>query len=117
MTTPEYRAELRRLSDAATPEPWNSMQGSTCKHVRSADGSFETGCIIFARSRTPEYPLDAEFIAAAREAVPLLLDEVEWIQRMWKTDEKRLNDEVARNGRLEDENKRLERGLASRILE
>lgn len=31
-----------------TPGPWHVSRGTRCYHVASADGTFETACIMFA---------------------------------------------------------------------
>lgn len=77
--TPLDLAELRRLEKAATSGPWTA---SNC----AIDGPFTpkgrvgSGFIANAMKRRPEDPLaqhDAVFIAAARNALPALLDLVD----------------------------------------
>lgn len=78
--TPEGRDRLRELAENATPGPWEARRGSQWdfdgsqvaqSSVRRADRAAITwddhGGEVFV-------PADAEFIAAAREAVPALLD-------------------------------------------
>ena len=70
---PARVAALRALAEAATPGPWELRALSTCYHVLdtpSGDGTFQTGCISFDGSGKA----NAAFIAAARQAVPELLD-------------------------------------------
>lgn len=77
--TPERAAEWRALADAATPGPWHAHFGTHgdpevvldpawSKFTRVADVSTASG--DYGRA-------DARFIAAARDAVPALLDLVE----------------------------------------
>lgn len=63
------RAKLRALADAATPGPWN----------RDADGVSVYIDVRFAICDASG--ADANFIAAARTAVPALLDEIERVER------------------------------------
>ena len=69
------RDRLRRLADAATPGPWentrNGVQQSLAAATKVGDYKYEGVGIV-----PEEYVRqdDAEFIAAAREAVPALLD-------------------------------------------
>jgi hypothetical protein len=65
--TPEQLATWRQLADAATPEPWKSGVGNIYK----SNGGVLVGGI------SEQAHADAAFGAAAREAVPALLDEVE----------------------------------------
>lgn len=78
MTTPEKRAELRRLADAATPGPWEAESYDTdgWRGVIWGDTGAEGAPRLGA-----DMPLaDAKFCAAARTAVPALLDEVERLE-------------------------------------
>ena len=61
---------LRRLADAATPGPWNPHPAG--KYVWTE----ELGGIIQNWSDDANAVADMEFIAAAREAVPALLDRI-----------------------------------------
>lgn len=62
---------LRALVDAATEGPWWSQEHND-KHGEDAD-VMANGCCITSEMNTE----NARFIAAARTAVPALLDEVE----------------------------------------
>jgi hypothetical protein len=67
----------RELASAATPGPWYDELAA---EPPSPGIETETGsCVAFAQIREGEEfdHADARFIAAAREAVPQLLDEVE----------------------------------------
>lgn len=73
--TPERIAELRRLAEAATKGPWEAKEPAFMPGVKAR---------VFGPGYAPKHdgkeclPLaDAAFIAAARSAVPELLDEVE----------------------------------------
>lgn len=63
--TPEERAALRELHAKATPGPWTARGREVC---------WERGTIA------PSFA-DAAFIAAAREAVPALLDELDRVEK------------------------------------
>jgi len=75
--TPEQLAAWRQLADATTPGPWEAMEfAQGYGFVTPTDNGklrviFHTDEIAVA---------DAAFIAAAREAVPALLAEVERLQ-------------------------------------
>lgn len=69
--TPSRRQELRALCDAATPGPWWPRDATRRGTVESHCGHVCTAG--FLETCEP----DAAFIAAARTAVPELLDEVE----------------------------------------
>lgn len=93
MTAQPTRDQLRALADAATPGPWEyewdedegeiTVRAGTARADEdgSAPGSYVTTDMILEREDAwPEdsgeqYAADAEFIAAARTAVPALLDE------------------------------------------
>lgn len=70
--------EWRELTNAATPGAWVADESKAGPRrfnnarVRRHDGVF----ILEGRLGRPQF-VDAQFIAAAREAVPALLDEVE----------------------------------------
>lgn len=78
MTTPH--AELKRLAEAATPGPW-SAEWSDLEY----DALGQEGWVVDAQVGSvcvPDGPLgqrehDARFIAAARQAVPALIEENE----------------------------------------
>ena len=71
--TPEYRAELQRLCDEATAEPWDSgarwvsSAGVPLAEVRPLSGKGEA---------------NAHLIAAARAALPLLLARVTELEEL-----------------------------------
>lgn len=66
MTDGQIGVRLRRLADAATPEPWHSD-----------DDGLVWGPTLGDPVSSSTEITDAEFIAAARTAVPALLDEVQ----------------------------------------
>ena len=74
MTTAD-RNRLRKLADAATPGPWentrNGVQQSLAAATKVGDYKYEGVGIVPEEYVRQE---DAEFIAAARTAVPALLD-------------------------------------------
>jgi len=76
MTDDEIK-RLRRLCEVATPGPWAQDTGTLCNKVADAYGRL----LLRVHEDHERYPHDAAFIAAAREALPKLLDEVE----AWKT--------------------------------
>jgi hypothetical protein len=72
VTSPEYRASLRALSDAATPGPWWSTE--VPEEERSIVWHHAPDRRVDSLGETDSW-VDASFIVAAREAVPTLLDE------------------------------------------
>jgi DNA repair ATPase RecN len=73
--TPERIVELRKLCEAATPGPWkvfHLIKGAyeVCRRDDYARGGI---CV-------PHRQDNAEFIAAAREALPAALDEIEQLR-------------------------------------
>ena len=84
MITDEQLKEWRALADAATPEPWLIDEAESC--IGDVFSLIEIGGIPFndtistVGSEGERYVFnlpDAKLIAAAREAVPALIDEVE----------------------------------------
>lgn len=87
--TPAELAELRRIEQAATPGPWGvEYDGPDGACVRTEQPETDmphlskekhVACYCFnGQLENPE--ADATFIAAARNALPALLDEVERLQ-------------------------------------
>jgi hypothetical protein len=86
---PKQFEEWKRLAEEATPGPWehdgdalswDEEQGYASEHVVTSVGEWrqqspDTGAAMAQQAR------DAHFIAAAREAVPALIAEVERLQR------------------------------------
>jgi hypothetical protein len=70
--TDDQLTAWERVCERATPGPWSVLTGSSCKHVCSDNGQFQTGCIGFDGNGDST----ATFIALAREAVPQLIAEV-----------------------------------------
>lgn len=74
--TPEYLAELKELCEKATLGPWS--YGLEMIALQPSDGDFK---VIAKRPAHPtndkNWNNDSEFIAAAREALPRLIEEVE----------------------------------------
>lgn len=74
-------AELRRLSDRAAPAPWRAMvegrdhtSGDSFIMIGREDDRDED--MYVSRDSGPASATDLEFIAAARNYLPRLLDEV-----------------------------------------
>jgi hypothetical protein len=65
---------LERLAAEASPGPWRHWHGSTIDQIQSVHGSVVIGCGV--RDCTRPRGVDTAFIAAAREAVPLLVARV-----------------------------------------
>ena len=83
--TPERIAELRALADAATRGPWTVAD---LRHQRGGQiRIFPHGDIHIANvlARHEDAVANAEFIAAARSALPALLDEVERLREIRDT--------------------------------
>lgn len=78
--TPDQLAEWEALCEGATPGPWNADNVCDDGSVHSPTG------VVFRPTRSASDPNDArsvedaEFAAAARTAVPVLLAEVERLQ-------------------------------------
>jgi len=75
------RNALRTLANAATPGPWNSSPSYMCNE------NYVAGCSPWviavsddAAEDTKQAVADAQFIAAAREAIPKLLDYIDKLQ-------------------------------------
>lgn len=84
--TREERERLRRLAEAATPGPWvvrNWHDWSSVIH-EGASWRAVAGRIgeDLAEPKDGQRSLDAAFIAAARSAVPALLDEVDRLREL-----------------------------------
>lgn len=88
--TDEDLRRLRFISDAATPDPWLLSETSGCVETTQIGGD---GIIYGGRLWSPDFDeddspetrvdylrRDGSFIAAARSAVPALLDEVEQLR-------------------------------------
>jgi hypothetical protein len=80
--TVEELAELRRLCDAASRTPWRAMiegrdhtSGDSFIMVGPENARDED--MYVTRDRAPAPAADLDFIAAARNLLPRLLDEVE----------------------------------------
>lgn len=84
MTNAELQ-HLRSLCERATPGPWRAIHGRGSGTVQAKD------CAIYINVRRSEdeyldetvarWQRDAAFIAAARSAVPALIEECERLQR------------------------------------
>lgn len=65
--------EWKKLADSATPGPWEVYNGGWHLGIEAADGSIASVEHCDAFDGKPS----AAFIAASREAVPALIEEVE----------------------------------------
>jgi hypothetical protein len=83
MITDEQLAQWRALVDAATPGPWSEREDSEAPAWRVIWSDDYSGLDV-ARvvPWMTHVEFNAAFIAAAREAVPALLDEVERLRRV-----------------------------------
>ncbi len=86
--TPEYLAYLREVADGAIPGPWDYMTNRVGDsplivtiYTDDPDDPTLIKPLICFESSTENLP-DAQFIAAARTAVPELLDEIERLRRL-----------------------------------
>lgn len=82
MLTAEQRAELKALADAATPGPWDSsvgliraIFGDYAAPIAELRAPYRHGVSIVKGER--EQQANAKFIAAAREAIPAMLADLE----------------------------------------
>lgn len=78
MITPEYLAELRKLTDAATPGPWDAeyRSGDIAVPAQVSEDEWEA-----FRLATFTCDGDAKFAAATRTAIPALLDHIEKLDK------------------------------------
>lgn len=79
--TPERRAELKRLCEQATPGPWE-VTDESCARCRK-ENTHEYAIYAIPQGNHDQFirKEDADFIAAARTALPSLLEEVERLER------------------------------------
>ncbi len=84
--TPEERAELRKLADAATPGPWRACcdhqpDSHPCRLVTTDDDGVLSDLVATTHVEDELGRKDDQrFIAGARAAVPALLDEVDRLE-------------------------------------
>lgn len=96
-TTPDGRAELRKLAETATPGPWHwddhrvptlYGRGGTPgvyvweAEVLEASHNGECGCRAACTLELEVTPPNAELIVAARNALPTLLDALDRVQAL-----------------------------------
>jgi uncharacterized small protein (DUF1192 family) len=104
--TDERLAELTRLVSAAAPGPWGYGRALCCDGMGWVEGPTRTVC-SFDKESTHVHAVnavDAEFIAAARQAVPELVAEV-----------RRLRADLAREKTLRDAAERTVYAAAERV--
>ncbi|RXT91363.1 hypothetical protein B1F69_14185 [Pseudomonas syringae] len=73
-------APLKALEAAATPGPWLRDYGNHVEHSACGDEGFEEwqeAGPVMVSGDTPQSNADADFVAAARQAIPELIAEVE----------------------------------------
>ena len=83
MLSPDKLKEIAKLADRATPGPWTSYSASCCPDmggVSSEKAQVLNACV--GRYGHPATIEDAEFMAACREAVPLLLEHIECLDNL-----------------------------------
>lgn len=83
--------QLRILCDAATTGPWVATEGGTVKSMSMTREVNKRACMVqvalavepqLDEDTTTPRPNNAKFIAASREALPRLIDEVDRLQRL-----------------------------------
>lgn len=79
MISKEQRAEWRKLAEAATPGPWDRGYNNSGFCAVLAESGFVAEMGVGPGSSSAD---DAAFIAAARDAVPALLDAFEEALRL-----------------------------------
>lgn len=116
MSSPEQRAEWKALADAATEGPWTAAEQSHGEWF-SIQSPHLALCTAFE-------PADAAFIAAARTAVPALLEEVERLREALRQAEGERDDLdtgvgtlLGENVELEAEVRRLREGIEGLAVE
>ena len=77
MTVQPTRDQLRALADAATPGPWEQVNDHRESRVIATGGEHWLWIADTGSVDSPQAQNDAEFIAAARTAVPQLLDQLD----------------------------------------
>lgn len=80
MSRPTQRqlAEWRALCEKATEGPWKSLRGGLYPNHVGGPGKIGNAAVFVAQTATNVGgEADADFIAAAREAMPALIEEVE----------------------------------------
>lgn len=84
---------LRALADAASPGPWEDGTASCCPDMGWVDGPKGVVCPVYQGTKVTHTldANDAAFIAAARTAVPWLLDEIERLRDLLKEAHKELS--------------------------
>lgn len=92
----EKRKRLRELEAKATPGPWESMDGPNVGIIKDATGRAVAMTIWMLRDFPGIAVPDAAFIAAARTAVPALLDALEESDRHYETAARQRHDYAAR---------------------
>ena len=88
LSTREGRDQLRALTDAATEGPWEAGEprGWGDNDEPQSDIATPAGPLTWDDHSGEVFkPADAAFIAAAREALPQLLDEVERLSALVRT--------------------------------
>ena len=83
MISNENLQQWRALADAATPGPWSAETGHGETGPNYIDSPSGVVAYVYDsyRGTLPNAEADAAFIAAAREAVPALLAEVDRLRR------------------------------------
>jgi hypothetical protein len=105
-TTADFIREMRTLCERATPGPWNSelVPNSLSETLYMVHSFVEAGHDTVCGSYKGHDHPDMQFIAAARTALPELLDMVEAL-------EKDLAAETTRREEVEADNARLREAL------
>lgn len=100
MLNEKQLAELARLAKDATPGPWCICDGDLCRH--DCPNGDPENCTYQCEECLITSHEDKMFIAAARDAVPLLIEEIRKLQKECK-------ELCGQNGKLQHEH--LEIGL------
>jgi len=123
--TRERRDEWKRLAEAATPGPW-AIPVANMFRVIAPEAQHTNGpagatppypwCIVADVGHETTGPADAEFIAAARNAVPDLIAQVEALESERDALRTALTEITHYSGDPRDPNQRQINALANRAL-
>jgi hypothetical protein len=93
--TPEERAELLRLAEAASALPWEAKDyGFHNGYVADAEGGDVADVMLGAENRALMSLADARYLAAAVNAAPRLVAEVERLRARLQTATRVIDDLV-----------------------
>jgi regulator of replication initiation timing len=109
--------KLRELCEKATPGPWNIFEDFSSLEIHAGEVLTKASGVIQANwvcsvedvdaNGNNNHSNDAEFIAAARTALPEALDEIEWYEQNKTQLEQQVDELIDENDRLRTEIKKV----------